>query len=123
MTLLIFVAIEKLSFRKYPQICELEARHGVNIGSSYTNDTNARAFVHYIAEAQRQNLISIIEKKRFYSILIDGSTDSGNIDNELILLVSFDINGPDEEVNTLINYFKICGIAGENRPSGAKMQK
>ena len=25
-----FVAIEKLSFRKYPQICELEARHGVN---------------------------------------------------------------------------------------------
>lgn len=103
-----FVAIEKLSFRKYPQICELEARHGVNIGSSYTNDMNARTFVHYIAEAQRQNLISIIEKKRFYSLLIDGSTDSGNIDNELILLVWFDINGPDEEVHTLINYFKIC---------------
>ena len=53
-------------------------------------------------------MISIIEKKRFYSILIDGPTDSGNIDNELILLVWFDINGPDEEVHTLINYFKIC---------------
>ena len=103
-----FVAIEKLSFRKYPQICELEARHGVNIGSSYTNDTNARNFVHYIAEAQRQNLISIIEKKRFYSLLIDGLTDSGNIDNELILPVWFDINGPNEEVHTLINDFKIC---------------
>ena len=43
---------KKLSFCKYPQICELEARHGVNIGSSYTNDMNAHTFVHYIAEAQ-----------------------------------------------------------------------
>ena len=27
-----FVAIEKLSFRKYPQICELEASHGSILG-------------------------------------------------------------------------------------------
>ena len=29
-----FVAQEKLSFRKYPRLCELEARHGVAIGST-----------------------------------------------------------------------------------------
>lgn len=48
-----FVATEKLSFRKYPQICKLEARHGVNIGSTYNHDTNACTFVHYIAESQQ----------------------------------------------------------------------
>ena len=30
-----FPAKEKLSFRKYPAICKLEARHSVNLGSAY----------------------------------------------------------------------------------------
>ena len=30
-----FVATEKLPYMKYPKICELEARHGVKIGTSY----------------------------------------------------------------------------------------
>jgi len=29
-----FVATEHLAFRKYPKICELEARYGVNLGSA-----------------------------------------------------------------------------------------
>ena len=33
-----FIALEKLSFRKYPRLCELEARHGVAIGTTYTNE-------------------------------------------------------------------------------------
>ena len=31
-----FVATEKLAFTKYPRICELEAHHGVDMGTSYT---------------------------------------------------------------------------------------
>ena len=33
-----FVLKEKLPFHKYPSICELQARHGVNIGNAYTNE-------------------------------------------------------------------------------------
>ena len=33
-----FTAIEKISFSKYPRLCELEARHGVDIGKLYTNN-------------------------------------------------------------------------------------
>ena len=33
-----FTAIEKISFCKYPRLCVLEARHGDDIGKSYTND-------------------------------------------------------------------------------------
>ena len=33
-----FTAIEKISFRMYPRLCELEAQHGVDIGKSYANE-------------------------------------------------------------------------------------
>ena len=29
-----FVAMEQISFRKFPGMCELERRHGVNIGTN-----------------------------------------------------------------------------------------
>ena len=35
-----FVAKEKLPFQKYPRICELEAKHGVNLGGTYRTDTH-----------------------------------------------------------------------------------
>ena len=83
-----FVARENMSFRKYPAICELEARHGVDIGKAYTTETAGRSFVHFIAESQKQELVSdTLQKVKFFSVLLDGSTDSGNIDNELILMV------------------------------------
>ena len=30
-----FVATEKVSFKKDPKLCELEARHGVDVGTTY----------------------------------------------------------------------------------------
>ena len=49
-----FLAKEKLSFRKYPAICELEVYHGVNLGSAYKTEAAPKAFTHYIAESQRR---------------------------------------------------------------------
>ena len=48
-----FVASEHLPFTKYPQICELEERHGVNLGAAYRNNNACKEFVHYIAESNR----------------------------------------------------------------------
>ena len=47
-----FMAIEQISFRKFLGMCELERRHGVNIGKNYTTETSARSFTHFIAQAQ-----------------------------------------------------------------------
>ena len=52
-----FMAREKLSFRKYPRICELKAKHGVNLGTTYCTETAGRSFTHFIAEARRQELL------------------------------------------------------------------
>ena len=96
-----FVAMEKLAFTKYPKICELEARHGVNVGSMYRNDVSGREFVHYIAEAKRKEILSLA-KANFFSVLLDGSTDTAIIENEIILVVWCDTNGTDEKVHTRI---------------------
>ena len=38
-----FVVTEQLAFHKYPKMCELEARHGGNLGNSYLHENAAKA--------------------------------------------------------------------------------
>ena len=79
------LAKEGLAFHKYPALHVLEERHGVNLGFSYKTKNSARKFTHYIAENQRQSFISKFPSS-FYSFLMDGSTDAGNIEDELVLV-------------------------------------
>ena len=107
------VATEKLSYLKYPSICELEKKHGVDIGVAYTNEGSGRMFVHYIAETRRREIVDKINNVKFFSILLDGSTDKGNIDNEAILLIYCDTDGHDEKVHTRTVYFKLIRPTAE----------
>lgn len=59
-----------------------------------------------IAEALHK-LADTISKAKFFSILLDGSTDKGNIDNELMMIVWCDVNGEDEKMHTRICYFNV----------------
>ena len=77
-----FVATEKLLFMKYPGICELEARHGVDLGTSYVNKSAGRTFCHYIAEGRKENLVETLTKAKFFSLMMDGTTDKGNISSD-----------------------------------------
>ena len=100
-----WLAVEKISFKKFPSICDLETRHGVSIGTTYTTETAAKSFTGYIAQAQRNKLD--LEKAKFFSLLLDGSTDAGNVDNELLLVVWFDKDGVGEKVFTRTSYLCI----------------
>ena len=102
-----FIATEKLSFKKYPKLCELETKHGVDIGTTYTNEVAGRTFVHYIGEAKRRELADTLGKADFFSFLLDGSTDKGNCDNELVLIAWCDINGKDERIHTKMSFLKV----------------
>ncbi|CAB3993296.1 zinc finger 862-like [Paramuricea clavata] len=84
------VATEQMAFSKYPSICALEIRHGVDIGQSYLNANACKEFVHCIADIENEDLISAVAQAKFFSLLIDGSTDKSNADNEATLVVWFD---------------------------------
>ena len=111
-----FVATEKLPFTKYPKLCELQSHHGVSLGHSYTNDNAGKEFVHYIADSRRQVIRQTFDNANFFSVMIDGSTDVANIENELILAVWFDKNGSDEKVHTKVDYIttvRVPSASGE----------
>ena len=85
----------------------MEKKHGLDIGVSYTYECNGRTFEHYIAEARQKELAEKVVGAKFYSLLIDGSTDKGNIDNKAVLAVWCDPNCSDEKVHTRISYLAL----------------
>ena len=102
-----FVAVEQMAFSKYPSICALEKRHGVDIGQSYLNANACKEFVHCIADIENEDLISAVAQAKFFSLLMDGSTDKGNADNEATLVVWCDPEGENEKVCTKIGYLTV----------------
>ena len=76
-----FVAKQRLAFANYPALCQLESKNGVEIGTTYHNEIAGKTVCHFIAESMRDHLKEILSKAHFFSVLMDGSTDTGNIDD------------------------------------------
>ena len=53
-----------------------------------------KTFTHYIAKAKRQELAKKLEHTNFFSLLMDGSTDSSNAENERFMVVTIDHHSP-----------------------------
>ena len=68
----------------------MEERHGVDIGASYSNNHGCATFVESIATDLQANLRKGISNSKFFSLLMDGSTDCSNVDEELSLVLYFD---------------------------------
>lgn len=86
-----FVATEKMVFSKHPKLCELVARHGIGVGTTYTNKMAGEAFTHYIAKAKRQELAKKLDGVNFSlisSLLLVSQVTTINISLLLSLLPS-----------------------------------
>ena len=93
-----WLAAEKISFWKFPSICDPETQHGAKIGTTYTTGTAAKSCTGYIAHAQRNELAVKLQKAKFFSLLLDSSNNAGNVDSKLLLVVWFDKDGVGEKV-------------------------
>ena len=47
-------------------ICELEAKHGVDVATSYLTETAGKSFNNVVAESKRQELAHILHKAKFF---------------------------------------------------------
>ena len=63
-----FVATEHLAFRKYEKLCELEIRHGVELGVSCQHRNACKEFIHYIAESIKENVVKAVLSAGFFSL-------------------------------------------------------
>ena len=64
------MATQRLAFTKYPALCGLEARHGVNVGTSYRNENVGKTLCHFIAQSRREILWSSLGNETLDDLLM-----------------------------------------------------
>ena len=81
------MAKENIAFAKYPSLLELEKCYSVNLGHAYTTAVSAKLFTSFIAKAQQQSFFNSLYSSgtRFFSLLMDGTSDFGNQEDELMV--------------------------------------
>ena len=101
------MAKEGIAFEKFLPLCELESRHDVELGHAYKTAPSAKVFTHYIAQAQRQQFLKVLCENNFYSFLMDGSTDVGNIEQELVVVLTSFKDDAAEEIRSQTRFFNL----------------
>ena len=79
-----------IAFRQFPNFVAVEKKHGVNLGETYHNKIGAKEFTSCIAESLSVDLVSSLDKSNYFTLLMDGSTDSAISENELIYVLYID---------------------------------
>jgi len=98
---------EGLEFHKYVALHELEAWHGVDLGFAYKTKNSAKSFTHFTAESQHQDFLHMLSAAPFYNFLMDGSTDAGNVEDELIAILYCFKDDVAQEVTPCVRYFAL----------------
>ena len=85
-------------------LCDIEERHGVDLGARYKNDIACSTFVSYTAAEVRHNLLETLSKIKFF-VQADGSTDTGNAEDELYTVQFFEPKSNDGQVHVHNKFF------------------
>ena len=102
------MAKEGIAFTKYTALCNLETRHDVDLGVAYKNDVSAKSFTRYIAQSQRNDFLrSFFDTHHFFSFLMDGTTDSGNVEDELIIVLYCRRDDVVKEIKACARYLSV----------------
>ena len=67
----------------------LQKNQDVDLGHAYTTADSAKLFTSFIAKSQQQSFFSTLYscETHFFSLLMDGTTDYGNQEDELKVTV------------------------------------
>ena len=101
------IAKENMSFTKMKAMCALEERHGVDLGEGYKNDRGCSDFVEFTARDQQERLVAELTHSKFFSLQADGSTDAGNIKDELFLVLYLDYHSTKGKVCIVNSFFTV----------------
>ena len=108
------LAREGIAFLKYLTFHALAESQGVNIGSSYQGADCAKTFTHFIAESQRQAFLPVMSTTKIFSFLMDGSTDAGNTEVELVLVLYCTKDDVAREIRSCTRYLAVVSPTHSN---------
>ena len=76
-------------FGDFPQLLSLQQKNGVKQFENYNNDRAAANFYDAIGKTMKDDLVKDLVDAKYYSLLTDGSMDSGCLELELNIYVLF----------------------------------
>ena len=62
---------------------------------------------HYLAQSQRDHFVRSLSKSRYFSFLMDGTTDSGKVEDELIIVLHCKQDDVVKEIRTCARYLSL----------------
>ena len=81
-----YLAITEQPMSRFQQACELQNMNGAVLGETYANDASCKMFLHAINETMVNDLVADLHNSSTFSLLTDGSTDSGIIEEEIMFV-------------------------------------
>lgn len=70
---------------------EIQRKNKVDIGEQYMNLEGCKLFIRWIAKRMKQEFVTEIKNSPFMSILSDGSTDTGVLEQEIVYVRYVDV--------------------------------
>ena len=67
-------------------MCALDEKKGLDMGMSYRTDKKCCEFIQCIAEEQQAILQASVQSGNFFSVMVDGTTDSSVTEAEIIYI-------------------------------------
>ena len=102
------MAKEGIMFSKYPALYDLKSRHDMDLGAAYKNDISAKFFIHHITQSQCDLFVqSTSANSHYFSFLMDGTTDSGKVEDKLVAILYCKRDDTVEEVRTCARYLSV----------------
>ncbi|KAJ8298310.1 hypothetical protein KUTeg_024841 [Tegillarca granosa] len=75
-----------MPFTKFPVLLQVQRKNGLQINKIYENDVKCAELVHCISICLKGELVKSMRESEFFSVLIDAATDSGNKENEAVVV-------------------------------------
>lgn len=100
-----FVAKEELPLAKYPNLLQLEEKHGVDLGKAYRSDKSCNMFISHIGEELARKLGDKLSTANFFSVLTDGSTDTSITEKEAVFVQYLETNPPGRDTFQVVTAF------------------
>jgi hypothetical protein len=100
------MAKEAIAFVKFPELAAMLRRAGVSLGETYMNDKFAQELTIIFGELIAGDINDMLKPAYFFSILVDGSTDTSVKEKELLYarFISADGRGKCPNTGRLIRW-------------------
>lgn len=85
------VAKQGKPFSDFLYVMEIQRKNKVDIGEQYINLEGCKLFIRWITKQMKQELVTEIKNSPFMSILSDGSTDTGVLEQEIVYVSYVDV--------------------------------